>query len=480
MHDDLPEQPAAAGYRIERLLGVGGMAAVYEARRLGPRGPGERVACKVMHQAQPGQAAAGHAQRLARRELARREAVLGLRVTAGHPGLVRVLDYFDDARGAEGRRCIVMELVDGPSVAELRGPDRRLPFAIIRRIACEVLEALVYLHGLGVLHRDLSPRNLLVSAGGAMKVADLGIAKVTEQGQAHTRTFRGVLEYASPEAIEGESLDARSDLFTLAAVLFDLVAGVPPCGPLEREATIILHMVQGQYVPLPPDTPSDLAALITGLLRTAPDDRRPHTAREALALLRDHGQPMASPAELVALVASARARYEAERAAHADARPPDELAPGYVLAPYTGAAPPQRIDAFDPHAPAHASDDMLRLRLRVPRRAALLRTVAAAAIVACALVLGLLGYRLQGPPPAPARQPAEVPALVAEPALRPVAPVAPSPSAPERRAVPDTRPPRSTGRSAGPRRERVQRGARPAPLRRPAPVESEPPPWGAP
>ena len=152
MQDHAPEQIGAAeDYRIERLIGVGGMAAVYEARRQGPRGAGERVACKVMHEQRParGVPAAEHARRRARRrELARREAVLGLRITAGHPGLVRVVDYFDDARGAEGRRCLVMELVDGASVAELRGSDGRLPVPVTRRIACDVLEVLAYLHDL--------------------------------------------------------------------------------------------------------------------------------------------------------------------------------------------------------------------------------------------------------------------------------------------------------------------------------------------
>lgn len=499
MHDALPAQAVAAvlGYRIERLIGAGGMGAVYEARALGPSGPGERVACKVMHEERPGEAAraAEAARRKARRrERVRQEAVLGLRITAGHRGLVRVLDYFDDALGPMARRCIVMELVDGANVAELHGPDHRLPFPVTRRIACEVLDALVYLHGQGVLHRDLSPRNILVSASGAVKVTDLGLARVMEQGQAHTRNFCGVAVYASPEALKGEKLDVRSDLFTLGAVLFELVTGTPPCGEPEQEATSILHMVQGLYVPLPPDTPSDLAELITGLLRTAPDERWPQTAREALSLLRDHGQPLASAAALAALVASARQQHEAEVVARAIVRPADVLAPGHVLAP--GQAP----DAPMPDVPAQASEDRIRLRLRDPRRVTPRRAAGVAAIAACVLGLGVVSHerlrdeqgaslRLQ-PAAEPAHGPEPAPAWPIVPVAVPVAPVA-VPVAAERPECPTNVAEAAESRLAAEHtgklqrqrvegRRGVQRSERARVRGKAVPLGGEPPPWARP
>jgi serine/threonine protein kinase len=152
-------------YRIERLIGTGGAAAVYEARRLAPSGPGERVACKVMHADRRG---GGY------RAMVWDEAVLGLRHAAGHPNLVEILDFFDDARE---QLYIVMELVDGVHGEALRGPGQRLPFPIVRHIAVEVLQALVHLHGCNVLHRDPSLRSILVTASGAVKVADFGIAR---------------------------------------------------------------------------------------------------------------------------------------------------------------------------------------------------------------------------------------------------------------------------------------------------------------
>jgi predicted Ser/Thr protein kinase len=321
MHGDAFDQPGATrrGYRIERLIGRGSAAAVYEARWLGPNGPGERVACKVMHVEQ--RDAPGF------RRLVWHEAVVGLRFTAGHPNLTQVLDFFDDA---QEQLCIVMELVDGASLEELRAPGQRWPFPIARRVAIEVLEALVHLHGRNVLYRDLSMHNILVTAGGAVKVTDFGIARVMEQGQVRTSEIRGTPVYLSPEAIEGRALDARSDLFSLGAVLYDLVAGVPPCGNHEMRGAVFARTLYGKFEPLPPDTPADLTELITGLLQIDRDARRPQTAAEALALLRGHGQPLASPEDLAALVGPAQARRDQ---ALAGKRPANVLPAGYVLAP---------------------------------------------------------------------------------------------------------------------------------------------------
>jgi serine/threonine protein kinase len=468
MREDVPDQASAAvrGYRVERFIGSGGMGAVYEVQRLGPDGPGERLACKVMHEERKGQPR--------ERERMRQEAVLGLRITAGHPNLVRVLDYFEDT---EDRLCIAMELVDGASVAELRGPDRPgrcLPAPIVRRIACEVLEALAYLHAQDVLHRDVSPRNVLVAADGAVKLADFGVARVMARGQVHTRTFHGVPAYASPEAIQLERLDARADLFTLGAVLFELVAGTPPAGDLTRDSAVLLRMAFGEHVSLPPDTPSDLAELITGLLRTDREARQPQTAAGCIALLRGHGQPIASQEELAALVAEAPSRRKRMRARE---RPAKALKPGHVLASRWASAPPGHADGY-----------MVRFRRHTIRSLLLGRVAPGAALVACAVALGMwLQERLRGEQDAARHRPAE-PARIAEPA--PAPPVAPIAMTPERSAVPEetaeiTAPHRSQERVDRGHRERIEvrrsRRAGHGRVRgRPVPLGSEPPPWGTP
>ncbi len=223
-----------------------------------------------------------------------------------------------------------MELVDGGSLKALPGPDRRLPFPITRRIIREVLQALAHLHGVDVLHRDLSPCNILISTSGSVKVADLGIARVMEQGQTCTKNYRGKPAYDSPEALQGLTLDARSDLYTLGAVLYELLAGTPPCGEAVAFGDVVKRTLCGDFAPLPPDAPADLAVLAMGLLRIDREAREPQTATGALALLRRRDQPMASQAELAALVMDRKSRRGAEPdGAH---RAPS-LAPGEMQEP---------------------------------------------------------------------------------------------------------------------------------------------------
>jgi serine/threonine protein kinase len=336
-----------SNYRIERLIGIGGAAVVYEARPLLPGGDGPPVACKLMR--------AERRVDPVTRALVKQEAALGLRITPGHPNLARVLDCFEDA--GEGP-CIVMELVDGGSLKALLGPDRRLPFPITRRILGEVLQALAHLHDVDVLHRDLSPCNILISTTGSVKIADLGIARVMEQGHTYTKNYRGKLAYDSPEAIQTRTLDARSDLYTLGAVLYELLAGTPPCGEAEAFADVVIRTLRGDFAPLPPETPADLAELTMGLLRTERDVREPRTAAEALALLRSHDQPMASQAELAALVMDMKSRRgtEPDGAHRAPALAPGELLEaGDVLIARTALAPGEAMpdaEAAQPPAPA--------------------------------------------------------------------------------------------------------------------------------
>jgi hypothetical protein len=352
MHDDALDRPGVGrGYCIDRLIGSGGAATVYEARRLGRGGPGARVACKVMH--------AQRRTSARQQALVWQEAVLGLRLTAGHPNLVEVIDFFDDA---EERLCIVMELVDGASVAEMCPAGSRVPAPLVRRIAVDVLEALAHVHGRGVLHRDVSPRNLLVTTGGAVKLADMGVARVMERGQVHTQTLCATPVYASYEAIQLLPLDERADLYSLAAVLYELISGLPPYGVQPTMTAVVAQILMGKLAPLPPDTPPDLAELVMGLLQRDREARRPQSAAAGLALLRAHEQPIASPEELAALIDRGRARREHEIAAALAAAPPGRvLAPGHVLSPWEERALPVRVSRSTagalPEGPAEQTDD---------------------------------------------------------------------------------------------------------------------------
>jgi serine/threonine-protein kinase len=139
------------------------------------------------------------------RDFMRQEAAISMQLGHNHPNLVTVFNFFEDRR----RPCLAMELVQGGSVADLLDAYHRLPATVVRRIAMKVLSALACLHGAQVLHRDLSPCNILVSTAGEVKVSDLNLVKLMDHGQAHTHTFRGKPVYASPEARENGPLDAR-------------------------------------------------------------------------------------------------------------------------------------------------------------------------------------------------------------------------------------------------------------------------------
>jgi eukaryotic-like serine/threonine-protein kinase len=202
-------------YRIDRKLAEGGMGEVYAAHHTVL---GRKVALKVLHSH-----VAAHPESLAR---FRQEAQVLAQLE--HPHAVRIYDFVADA----SRPYLVMELVEGESLAthlEQHGP---LPFESVAIIARQVLEVLEVAHTQGVVHRDLKPANLMLDAsqpGVFVRVVDFGIAllqtavpsaRLTADGQAP-----GTAAYMSPEQVNGEPLDARSDLYALACVLFELVSG---------------------------------------------------------------------------------------------------------------------------------------------------------------------------------------------------------------------------------------------------------------
>ncbi|MFI5239898.1 MAG: serine/threonine-protein kinase, partial [Gemmatimonadales bacterium] len=201
-------------YRIERELGVGGMAAVYLAEDLKHH---RKVAIKVLH--------------------AELSAILGperflkeIELTANlqHP---HILPLFDSG-SADGLLFYVMPYVDGETLRGRLDRERQLPIADSVRIASEVADALEYAHKRGVVHRDIKPENILLHDGRAL-VADFGIALAVQHagGQRMTQTglSLGTPQYMSPEQAMGErALDARTDVYALGAVTYEMLAGEPP------------------------------------------------------------------------------------------------------------------------------------------------------------------------------------------------------------------------------------------------------------
>jgi serine/threonine-protein kinase len=204
----LIETLSAGRYVIERELGHGGMATVYLAR---DEELGRHVAVKVL----PAQLADDEAFR------ARfvREARLAGRLS--HPNIVRVYD----AGESDARPYIVMEYVPGTSLAE----TGRLPADRVVELGRQACAGLQHAHDAGLVHRDVKPANLLLRDDGVLKIADFGIARAAESTR-HTEagTLLGTAAYLAPEQIAGEDATAATDVYSLGAVLYQLLTGRPP------------------------------------------------------------------------------------------------------------------------------------------------------------------------------------------------------------------------------------------------------------
>ncbi|MCW6005450.1 serine/threonine protein kinase [Micromonospora sp. CPCC 205371] len=263
-------------YRLEKRLGRGGTATVWRGVDLDT---GDRVAVKVLD---PEQAARPVVVERLRREA---QTVAHL----DHPNIVASHAAGVDDDGG----FLAMELVDGPTVADLLTVHGQLPVERAVAIAEQVSDALAAAHAAGVIHRDIKPGNLLVDGAGVVKVCDFGIARLqVRDGSAltsHSETV-GTCEYMAPEQATGEPVDARTDLYALGCVLHAMLTGRPPF--LGETAMAVLHQhLERAPVPvraLRSDVPAELDHLIGRLLAKSQGDR-PATAtevRDALAAIR--------------------------------------------------------------------------------------------------------------------------------------------------------------------------------------------------
>ncbi|MBL8324338.1 MAG: serine/threonine protein kinase [Rubrivivax sp.] len=262
-----------AGYRIERPLGRGGMGAVHLAH--GPQGP---VALKLLDLGGPD---GPELQRTFARELA-----LGRELC--HPGIVRVFD----AGQVGGLAFVAMEYMASGDLAQWcarPGGPPPVPWAL--EVTRRVASALAHAHDrFGIVHRDVKPANILLEAGRrAVKLADFGLARLADQQRSRTGVFAGTPTYMSPEQMADGTGDARSDLYSLGAVLFELLAGRPPheagnLGALLREVCCTPAPDLGA---LRPDLPAALTALVARLLDKQPRNRpsRAQTLADELASL---------------------------------------------------------------------------------------------------------------------------------------------------------------------------------------------------
>ncbi len=207
-----PGTVLANRYEIVRILGEGGMGAVYQAR---DRELDRMVALKIIRSE-----LAGNAEILRR---FKQELILARQVT--HKNVIRIFDLGE----AEGVKFITMEYIEGQDLRTLLRTKGKLPPSDVINIMEQVCRALDAAHNEGVIHRDLKPQNIMVDKQGKVYVMDFGIARSTlVPGMTQTGALIGTPEYMSPEQAKGVELDARSDLFSLGIIFYEVLTGQAP------------------------------------------------------------------------------------------------------------------------------------------------------------------------------------------------------------------------------------------------------------
>jgi len=259
-------------YRIERELGAGGMATVYLTRDLKHD---RKVALKVLR---PELAELLGTDRFLRE----------IRTTANlrHP---HILPLYDSGE-ADGFLFYVMPFAEGETLRDRLDREAQLPVDEALRIVTEVAEALDYAHGRDVIHRDIKPENILIEGGHAV-VADFGIAKAISAAGGQTLTQTGVAigtpQYMSPEQAAGEKdVDGRSDLYSLACMLYEMLAGQPPFTGPTVESVVHQHLVAEPraVTDIRPAVPAEIASVLQRALAKNPPDRFQSVVRFADAL----------------------------------------------------------------------------------------------------------------------------------------------------------------------------------------------------
>jgi len=273
---DVP-QFIAGRFRIEREIGTGGMGAVYLATHLCLERP---VAVKIIKREFAGDAD------VADRFLREARTMAKLRHT--HAAMI-----FDAGNLPDGRHFIVMEFVEGETLSQALAREGSFSATRAIEIATQICDVLEEAHRLGIVHRDLKPSNILLGKRGVC-VLDFGVAKVLASSAESTATYAstgsgqliGTPRYMSPEQCLGQRVGARSDLYSLGVLLYEMLAGRPPfIDPLQ--SALLIKQATAHAPPLPklrPDIGRPLALAVHTLLAKRPDDR-PRTAAIAKSLL---------------------------------------------------------------------------------------------------------------------------------------------------------------------------------------------------
>jgi len=376
---ELPPIGSIGRYHVLGRLATGGMAEIFLARDEGPRAAWRPLVIKrvLPHVA-------------ADREYVEsfvHEATLSMRLR--HPNICSVYEFGEDG----GTYYLAMEYVEGVSLRQLVREASPLPFPIAARVVADVAAALAYAHTatddqgrpLGLVHRDVTPENILIGFDGRVKLLDFGIAKAHTQTQ---KTQAGILKgktaYMSPEQYRGEPIDGRADIFSLGVCLFEALTGA---NPFDRgtEANTVAAILFDETTPCPrewrDDVPEALdaacrAALAKDVARRTPDGDK--LARQLESWLRKHGD--VRPGDLAAFL---ERRFGDRKAAGPTLdRTPLEA---HVTDPLSSAALVAELD------------DMVGETARAQRRKQ--RLIVLLAVLLILGATGLIAWRLLSAPP---------------------------------------------------------------------------------
>jgi serine/threonine-protein kinase len=265
-------------YEIGGVLGRGGMAEVHRGRDLRL---GREVAVKVL-----------------RHDLARdpsfqvrfrREAQAS--ASLNHPAIVAVYDTGEDRTATGATPYIVMEYVEGETLRDVIRREGQLSPERAMRLSADVCGALDFSHRNGIVHRDVKPGNVMITPEGAVKVMDFGIARAVSDSAAtmtSTAAVIGTAQYLSPEQARGEGVDARSDVYSVGCMLFELVTGAPPFTGDSPVAVAYQHVREDPRLPssINPRVPPELDAIVLKSMSKNPANRYQSAAEMRNDLLR--------------------------------------------------------------------------------------------------------------------------------------------------------------------------------------------------
>jgi serine/threonine-protein kinase len=299
-------------YRVEARIGSGGMADVFRGFDSVLH---RTVAIKMLN--------ARFASDGSFVDRFRREAQAAARLN--HPNIVGVFDHGAD----DGTQYIVMEFIEGRTLADALEAGRRPTPMQAAEVAQHICEALEAAHAQGVIHRDIKPANVMVTRDGTVKVMDFGIARLVSGPETapQTSAVLGTAAYLSPEQAQGQRVDTRTDIYSLGTVLYEMLTGRPPFGG-ESPVAIAYKQVNEPPVPpsqLSPDVPQGLDAVVMRALAKNPANRY-QSAREFaddLERVRDGRNVMATP-----LLPSGEATQVISRPQHTQILPPQAEPPG--------------------------------------------------------------------------------------------------------------------------------------------------------